>query len=51
MKSPEIQVIIDNYEASIKVKTANKKRAVAATEHRQEQREAKRVKREALVQG
>jgi len=49
-KSPEIQSHIDKYEASISVKTTNK-RAVAAMEHQQEQQEAKRVKREAVVQG
>ena len=50
MKSPEIQSHVDKCEASIKVKKANK-RAVAATKHRQEQRELKRVKREAVLQG
>ena len=49
-KSLEIQKHIDNYEASAKVKTTSK-RAIASTEHQQEQREAKRVKREAVING
>jgi len=50
MKSPETQAHVDQCEASIKVKTTNK-RAVTATELQEEQREAKRVKREAVLHG
>ena len=49
-KSPEIQAQIEKYEAFIKEKTTNK-RAIAVTERQQDQREAKRVKREAFVNG
>jgi len=49
-KSPEIQGHVGQCEANIKENSAGK-RAAAVTEHQQDQREAKRVKREAFVNG
>jgi len=49
-KSPEIQSHVDSYEASIKRKK-NSKRALDATERQHQQRKAKKVKREAAIDG
>ena len=49
-KSPEIQSHIDKFEA-LKKRKINSKRAVEAADRQQQQREAKRVKREAVVEG
>jgi len=49
IKSPEMQGHIDRHERSIKVNKGSK-RAVANTERQQEHREAKRVKREAILE-
>lgn len=49
-KSPETQKQIDTYEASMKAKSANK-RVADATEHHQEQRQEKRVERQAFAEG
>ena len=49
-KSPEIQSHIDKFEVSRKRKV-DSNRAVAAADRQQQQREAKRVKREAVVDG
>jgi len=49
-KSHEIQAHIDSHEAAVRAKKTSK-RATIAAERQQEQREAKRVKREAIVDG
>ena len=49
-KSPEIQSHIDKFELSKKRKRTSE-RALAATERQQQQRHAKRVKREAVMEG
>ena len=49
-KSPEIQSHIDSYESAIKLKNNNKRQQDAADRHTQE-REAKRIKREAVIDG
>jgi len=49
-KSPEIQAHIDKYEASIKLKTDGKRQHDATARH-VEQRNAKRVKREGIIDG
>jgi len=49
-KSPEIQSHIDTYETAVKLKTETKRQTEASARHTEE-REAKRVKREAVLDG